>query len=362
MTPPYRCLMIGAGGMAGRWAREFWTPFRDRMTIVGLVDINPVALQTTGDWLGLPENARFTSTREAFESVDADFCCIATPPAFHREAVELACARRMHILSEKPVADTVEACAAIVRYVRDSRVKMMITQNYRYTPRILTLKAAVAELGGVNYVVARYASDYRVRGAWGAAFRHTMPHSLLIEGGIHHFDQIRNLSGGNCLTIAGWDWNPGLVHAQGDNWRGGDSFDGEPCGLFVMRMNNGSFASYEGNNLASGKTHSWRSEYYRVECDGGAAVLDRDHTVRIEDRSDGGTLQIREVAPVPVTWEGHLAMPAQFLDWLDGGPAPPTTLEDNLQSTAMLFASIRASESGDSVDVQEVVSELTGAA
>ena len=38
----------------------------------------------------------------------------------------------------------------------------MVTQNYRYTRRILTLKQAVAELGAVNYAVARYASDLRL--------------------------------------------------------------------------------------------------------------------------------------------------------------------------------------------------------
>jgi len=44
---------------------------------------------------------------------------------------------------------------------------MMVTQNDRYTRRILTLKQAAGELGAVNYAVARYASDYRERGAWG---------------------------------------------------------------------------------------------------------------------------------------------------------------------------------------------------
>ena len=62
-----------------------------------------------------------------------------------------------------------------------------------------------------------------------------------------------------------------------------------------------------------------------------------------------------------VIWEGHQAVAAQFLDWLDGGPPPATTLVDNLQSTAMLFAAIRASETGTSVDVQEMAWELAGA-
>ena len=83
--------------------------------------------------------------------------------------------------------------------------------------------------------------------------------------------------------------------------------------------------------------------------------------MRIEERSPAGTLQTREVPPVEVVWEGHQAVAAQFLDWLDGGPPPATTLTDNLQSTAMLFAAIRASETGTTVNVQEIARELTGA-
>ena len=360
MTQRHRCLMLGAGAMGSHWIRDVWQPFRDRMEFAGLVDPNPVALHEAGDWLGLPPAARFADATEAFGTVDADFCCIVTPPAHHREAVELACDRGIDILSEKPIADTPEACGAIARAVKAAGIRMMVTQNYRYTRRILTLKQALTELGAVNYAVARYASDYRHRGAWGM-FRHEMAHGLLIEGGIHHFDQVRNLCGADCETIAGWDWNPGHVRGETAAWQRSDSFDGEACALLVMRMTNGSFASYEGNNLETGKTNSWHSEYYRLECEGGAAVLDRDHIVRIEERSAAGTLQTREVPQVEVTWEGHQAVAAQFLDWLDGGPTPATTLANNLQSTAMLFAAIRASETGMNVDVQEMARKLVAA-
>jgi predicted dehydrogenase len=92
--------------------------------------------------------------------------------------------------------------------------------------------------------------------------------------------------------------------------------------------------------------------------DRSAAVLDREHIVRIEERSAAGALQTREVPQIDVIWEGHHAVAAQFLDWLDGGPPPATTLADNLQSTAMLFAAIRAAETGMTGDVQEVAREL----
>src|SRR5215212_9568901 len=101
--------------------------------------------------------------------------------------------------------------------------------------------------------------------------------------------------GTDCQSIAGWDWNPGHVRGETAAWQSSDAFDGEACALLVMRMTNGSFASYEGNNLETGKTNSWYGEYYRLECEGGAAVLDRDHTVRIEERSAAGTLQTREI-------------------------------------------------------------------
>ncbi|MDF2440809.1 MAG: hypothetical protein JWN98_1793 [Abditibacteriota bacterium] len=354
-----KCIMVGVGGMAGGWIQHFWPPFSDRMEFAALVDVNRDVLNSRGQELGLPSSALFTDVREAFERVEADFCCIVTPPAFHREAVELACARKLDILSEKPIADTWDACCAIYKTVRSSGVKMLVTQNYRYTTRILTLKRAVAELGTVNYAIGRYASDYRVRGSWGN-FRHEIPHTLLVEGGIHHLDQLRNLCEANVSHIAGWDWSPGHIRGNTDTFKGSDSFDTEPCASYVLKMTNGTFANYEGNNLEVGKTNSWHSEYYRVECEGGAATLDKDHVVRIEERGESGTLKVREVPNVKAQYEGHVMMPFQFLEWLDGGPTPPTALEDNIQSNAAMFAAIQASETNSTIDVQEFVKQATG--
>ena len=106
MTERYRCLILGAGAMGSRWIRDVWQPFGDRMEFAGLVDPNPSALHEAGDWLGLPVAARFADACQAFASIDADFCCIVTPPEHHPEAVELACGCGMDILSEKPIADT----------------------------------------------------------------------------------------------------------------------------------------------------------------------------------------------------------------------------------------------------------------
>jgi predicted dehydrogenase len=180
-----------------------------------------------------------------------------------------------------------------------------------------------------------------------------------VEGGIHHFDQLRNLTGGDVETISGYEWHPGFVRDGQTAYANGDSFDGEPCGLFVMQMHNGSFAHYEGNNLESGKTNSWHAEYYRVECEGGAAVLDSDHKVWIISRENGQTIE-REIPTLEVAFNGHAAMPEQFMNWLEGGETPATVLDDNIKSNATLFAAIKASQEKKVVNVREMLERDLG--
>jgi predicted dehydrogenase len=345
-----RCLMIGAGGMAGAYVRHFFPTFADRVQIVALAEIRRDVLDSAADFLQLPASARFSDLHEAFRQVEADFCTTVIPPAVHQDAVTAAVERRMPILSEKPIADTWEACLAIYRAVMGADLRMQVVQNYRYTPRIVTLKAALTEgrIGAPNYIVSRFAADYRERNAWGK-FRHEIPHSLLVEGSVHHFDQLRNLSGSDCEMVSGWEWNPGHP-----------SFDGECCGLYVARMRNGLHTQYEGNCLEAGWQNSWHQEFIRIEGQEGALVLDRDGTVRLLRHTAGRGLTTEELPPVRQEHEGHTAVVNQFLTWMEGGPAPETVLQDNIQSAAMLFAAIDASGSSQSVDVQAKVREATG--
>jgi predicted dehydrogenase len=332
--------------MAANWLRRFLPAHGERVRIAGIVDVNADVLATARHDLGLAESQCFTTMEAAFDTVDADAVAIVVPPKFHRDAIEHACRRGLPILSEKPISDTFEGVQAIVRAVDAAGVPVAIMQNYRQTPRIQTLKRLVdsGRVGAIRYAVARFAADYREPLSWGAPFRHEMRHALLVEGSIHHFDQIRHLTGQDCLTIAGHEWNPGAP-----------SFKGECLGLYVMQMTGGVFAQYEGSGLAGGWQNTWHGEAYRLECEGGAIVLDRDHVVRVQEHVRGRGMRVEEVPTVTMPHESHAAVIGIFMDWLDGGAAPQTTLADNLQSTAMLFGAIEASATGATVDVQALV-------
>jgi predicted dehydrogenase len=359
MNQHRRCLMIGAGGMAGNWIRHFLPPFFERMEIVGLVDVNEAVLAEAGTLLKLPESRRLTEMSAAFETVDADFCVIVVPPAFHREAVMGAVGRGMAILSEKPIADTWEASMDVSRAVSAAGVKMAVTQNYRYTAPQLTMRAILrsGDLGRVNYVVGRFAADYRRHGSWGKAFRHEIPHGLLVEGAVHHFDMLRNLAGADCAKLSGWEWNP--------PW---SSSKGEFNAYYVMEMTNGARAAYEGSGTAAGEQNSWHQEAYRAECEGGAVTVGRDRVVRVQRFTRGKGLVIEEIPTVTTPFDsltrytGHAWVVDAFLNWLEGGAAPETTIEDNLQTTAMLFGAIEASRTSQVVDVQHFLRDGLGGA
>jgi len=253
----------------------------------------------------------------------------------------------MAILCEKPIADTLDAAREIHRAVKSGNVPMVVSQNYRFTPRMLAFRRVLREggLGCINYIVARFAADYRKFGSWGR-FRHEIEHPLLIEGAIHHFDMMRNLAGADCETISGCEWNP--------PW---SNFKGESSALFVMKMTNGVFCFYEGNCSEASRQNSWHEEYYRAECQKAAVEIKEKGPVRIP-RAGKRPEEVSLPSSVPLT--GQEAIVQSFLAWLDGGPPSQTSLDDNIKSFAILFAAMDASRESSVKKVDDYVGLIRG--
>ena len=347
MSQRQRCLMIGAGGHATGWIRELLPQFADRIEIAALVDVSDRALAESGDFLALPSSRRYREIDRAFEEVEADLCVVSIPAAFHRDAVLAAAEHGVPVLCEKPLADTWQACRAIYDGVRRSRVKMEVVQNYRYTPPMRAVKDVLrsGRLGRLNYVVARFLDDCRDYDSW--ARRHELPHAMLMDGAAHHLDMLRNLTEADCDQISALEWNPA--------W---SSSTGEFCALCILRMTNGARATYEGNATAAGQQNAWHEESYRAECELGSVTVDADGIVRVHRHTRGSGLVSEEIAAPTGPREGHAWIVAEFLDWLDGGPTPATTLEDNIRSAAAIFGAIESSHTGQVISVSRMLEDL----
>lgn len=339
-----RCIVVGCGGRGSYWTNRVLANMTDEVEVVGLVDVQREPLDQGAETHGLSESALFTDAEEAMDAVEADFVLISTPPWIHEENVRQACEHELAILMEKPIADTLDASVRIKKMVELAGVECVIVQNYRYSRFMIAFREAVrsGRVGRLNYVCARFAADYNPPKIWGRRFRHEMDHALLIEGSVHHFDMIRNITGLNCREIFGYGWIPAWA-----------DFEGNSNGLYVMKLTGDAYAQYEGSCTTAGYENPWHHEYYRAECEEGSVVVGADNIVKVL-RVDGDEQIVKQPVKVPEAGE---AIVREFLKYLATGIAPQTAIEDNIKSMGMVFAAIQCDETGQPVNVNEMLAE-----
>jgi len=374
----YGFIQVGTGGQGARWCRESMTPNVEAGLVepVAAADVDADALEHAREGLGLPEERCYTDAEEAIaaHADEADFCTVVVPPWVHEEVIEVATDHDLHVLSEKPIADTLAASCRIARRVAEAGVKMGVTMSHRFDRDKTTLRRAMAggEYGPVDYLACRFTCNARKYGAWGA-FRHEIDDPLLIEGGVHHLDILADLAAAverepgpdhsgavaRCDRLTAETWTP--------EW--GD-YAGPAQALATLRFENDVRATYEGAKTNAQRLNGWSHEYVRAECRDATLVLDGREARAYEHDPDGPTIggslaaderdgerrgeAIDPVGEADDRWSNALLI-QRFVEWLDGGPAMATAVEDNLQSMALVEAAIEAGETGEVRDPQAML-------
>lgn len=348
MNKPLKYIQIGTGGFGGYWCANVLPRLKELglAEAVAAVDISPEALAFAKDQLGLPENRLYTSAEQAFAEVKADFVNIVVPPKFHEQMVDLAVANGCHILSEKPIADSMDACCRIHKKVKDAGLKMAVTMSHRFDQDKQTLEGLIksGKYGQLNYIVHRFTHACRKFASWGK-FRHEIPDPLLIEGTVHHFDMLRALAGSNAKTVYALTWNPPWGEYAGDS-----------TGMIIIDMENGVRCLYEGAKANATTMNGWLHDYLRAECENATLELDNRKVRSIVDEWPEG----RKIVEIPLLEQPAWLNPwlaEMFCNWLLGGPEPANNIDDNIQCAALLFAAIESAHTGKVVDVQAFLAE-----
>ena len=350
----HRMIQVGTGGWGAAWCKRFLPANVEDglIEVAAAVDVNPEALKNAREFLGLRADQCYTDIQKAVDENEADFCTVVVPPAHHEEIVDAALDHGMHILSEKPIADTLAGSLRIAEKVRLAGRKMGVTMSHRFDQDKTTLRQELrsGRHGPVDYLVCRFTCDCRKYGSWGA-FRHDIPDTLLIEGGVHHLDILADLAGAPCETLYAQTWNP--------PW---GEFAGDSQALVTMHFDNGARAVYEGAKTNAVGLNGWGQEYIRAECEKATLILNRrrlelfpyDPAGQWADKREGEG----EVIPLSEQrkWSNAWLI-EKFVRWLDGGEPMETNVEDNLQSVALVFAAIESSRTGRPVKVQSFLAE-----
>ncbi len=140
---------IGAGNRTNKYL-EFAVRNPDRLKLVAVVEPNAIRRKALAARFGVDESACFENYEEFFRNpVKADAVIVATPDDMHFEPCMLAMKAGYHVLLEKPIAQTMEECQAILEASRRYGVKVSVGHVLRYHPYFSKIKELVAsgELG-----------------------------------------------------------------------------------------------------------------------------------------------------------------------------------------------------------------------
>ena len=132
----------------------------------------------------------------ADENIDVVIVC--TPDQVHRDYTIKALKAGKHVLCEKPMAQKLEDCKAMVAAAKETGMKLMIGQVCRKAPGFVKAKELVdsGEIGELFFVESEYAHDYaRIPGIGGWRVDPVNLRHPVIGGGCHAIDLLRWIAG-----------------------------------------------------------------------------------------------------------------------------------------------------------------------
>lgn len=148
--------MVGAGTMAGahshalRLLNALYADLPLRPRLVAVADVNEQLAtrlatrfeyqRVESDWRGL------------VDAPDVDLVVACLPPVLNHEVVLAAAAGGKHVMCEKPLAESAERAAVLLRACRTAGVFHGLGAAYRWMPALRTIRALLddGELGEVR--------------------------------------------------------------------------------------------------------------------------------------------------------------------------------------------------------------------
>ena len=126
--------LIGCGRIMEEYHAKAWFDVRDKAQILAVADPSTTRINLLAGLFEVPESRRFADYREMLNHVDLDVVDIAVPNFLHEQIIVEAAQHQLDILSEKPLATSLEAADRILKIVEESDRHFAIWHNYIYEP------------------------------------------------------------------------------------------------------------------------------------------------------------------------------------------------------------------------------------
>jgi predicted dehydrogenase len=185
-------------------------------------------------------------------SPDVDAVIISTPPPLHEPLAVAAAKAGKHVLVEKPMAATLDACERMIAAAREAETLLTVGYNHRYFEALKLVRDVVAsgEIGTLSHVRAYsgHAGLAEFKAPW-MYDKQVMGGGALMDNGTHIIDLTRYIMG-----------DPAEVHGFATNKIWGLGVEDE--GIALLRTDAGVTASIEAS------WHEWRGYRFHIEAYG----------------------------------------------------------------------------------------------
>lgn len=185
--------LIGAGCIGHLRAKALSQ--LDGCELSAIADVDPSRARAMAT---SPDIKIFQDFQEMLSLADLNTVIVSTPPQFHEDLVIDALKAGKHVLCEKPLANTVEACRRMLDVARASGTVLATGFNHRYFPSIQYLKQAIDTglIGELDHVraFAGHTGLSEFRNAW-EYDKNIIGGGALMDVGIHIIDLTRYVLG-----------------------------------------------------------------------------------------------------------------------------------------------------------------------
>lgn len=336
-----RAVLVGCGGISTIWLDA--AKGIPNLELVGLVDIQESAAWQRAAEYELHRALVGTDLNTVLEQTAPDAVFNCTIPEAHLPVTLAAFSHGCHVLSEKPMADTMEHARQIAAAAQQAGKICAVIQNRRYSSQIRRLKHFLksGKLGPITTVN----TDFYI-GAHFGGFRDRMKHVLLLDMAIHTFDAARLITGADPVSVYCKEWNPS-----------GSWYDHDASAVAIFEMTGGIVYTYRGSWCAEGLNTSWEGDW-RVIGEQGSVTWDGGDTFQAQAIAETGgfrsTYDDIEIPPHESTDKvgGHAGLMREFVRCVQTGTMPETSCTDNIKSLAMVFGAIESARLGRVVDVK----------
>ena len=331
--------LVGCGRISGNHLQAI-KDHHEHCELVAACDTMQERAQEKADEFGVPA---FTDYAEMLREVPMDAVALCTPSGLHPDHGILAAQAGKHVITEKPMAITLESCDALIKACDDNHVELFVVKQNRLNATMQLLKSAV-EKGRFGKIYGAYVNvfwqrpeEYYDMASWRGTWE--FDGGAFMNQASHYVDSLHWLIGEVESVMA----------MTGTLGRG---IEAEDSGSAVLKFRNGAIGSINVSMLT-----------YPKNLEGSVTILGETGTVKLggmainkfekwefeEYHDDDRLVEESNYQPPNVYGFGHTTYYRNVIDALNGEGPPMTDGRSGRKSLELILAIYKSAREGKRV-------------